>query len=779
MEGIRRDVADSVLDALARARLLTLDHDSLAFVGTDSNLLTITNNPDGSYVAQHWLIALPRNAVSLKSLTGAGSIAEAVPMGDGVLAASTRGPLVATKIRPQTPWTPVAARAVTSVAASPDGRMLAIGGADRAVQLWDATSRRLLATFTGHTDTVTALAFSGNGLLASGSADRSIRLWDTTRRTALGPALLGHRQTVRRLAFQADGGTLVSAAEDVVFWDLAGSRRDAHGSAVTAVALSGDRRLLASGDAKGWIRLWDGTARRPVGKPVRAHNAAVTAIAFDTQQRVATAGGDGTIQVWSTQDLSPIGPALQKDSNVTSLAFNQERFGPLALLSGGAGYVRLWKPDVDGYKSETLNVGKVTTVRQVAFGDEGSVLATDYETVIRLPAKGGIEAKPFDDTYPNAAFTQATFTADWAGVATSSQDDIQLRQKPDHTLSATDIAERAARFYHMLGDLSRTNDIRPDTFLAHKDALLAHLRDFHDELQRYTPRLREAVHAVEDTGLERMVEAAAEADERIFRTPVERLAHWRRRWAGLRSWLAPPSDDQLSEAERLADATISAIGDVLGLLRRVTEARRGGVSRESQLRHLAAWFTSVNSVDAAHALFDAAFGLGAPRHVSVGYADPESIPTRQSWWEAPAVELSRTLVEAGRAPGQGNGRPARVERSPESRARLREAQVARERRFAAAAGALAETVGEVPLDEPQTAVLLRLLDLVLAARVPGRRDVPVAAAAYGIRLTLTPAPGRFTAVPTARGTLYLDGFTLSVGSAGHTAAAARRELVAV
>lgn len=49
-----------------------------------------------------------------------------------------------------------------------------------------------------------------------------------------------------------------------------------------------------------------------------------------------------------------------------------------------------------------------------------------------------------------------------------------------------DIAERAARFYHMLGDLGRTNDVRPEAFLAHKDALLAHLRDFHDELQRYT-----------------------------------------------------------------------------------------------------------------------------------------------------------------------------------------------------------------------------------------------------------------------------------------------------
>ena len=93
-----------------------------------------------------------------------------------------------------------------------------------------------------------------------------------------------------------------------------------------------------------------------------------------------------------------------------------------------------------------------------------------------------------------------------------------------------DIAERAARFYHMLGDLSRTQDNRAETFLAHKDALLAHLRDFHDELQRYTPRLREAVETVEATGLPRLLEFAAEADERIFRTPAERLEDWQRRW---------------------------------------------------------------------------------------------------------------------------------------------------------------------------------------------------------------------------------------------------------
>ncbi|MBI1758652.1 MAG: TIGR02677 family protein [Actinobacteria bacterium] len=363
-----------------------------------------------------------------------------------------------------------------------------------------------------------------------------------------------------------------------------------------------------------------------------------------------------------------------------------------------------------------------------------------------------------------------------ANAAGDAEEVYRKLNRLDRALA--DIAERAARFYHMLGDLSRGNDLRPETFLAHKDALLTHLRDFHDELQRYSPRLREAVHAVEDTGLERMVEAAAEADERIFRTPVERLEDWRRRWGGLRSWLAPPGAEQLSEADRLADATIDAIGDVLALLRRVTEARRGGVSRESQLRHLAAWFTAVGTLDAAHALFDATLQLSGPRHVGVGYADPEAIPTRRSWWEAPAVELSRTLVETGRAPGQGKGRPARLDRADGGRIRLREVQLAQERRFTDAAdGLVVADLDTHRLDDVQVGVLRRLLDIALAARTAGARRVPLVAGAHGIRLTLTPAPGRFTTVQSTGGRLHIDGYTLSVTVSGHTAV--RRELVSV
>jgi uncharacterized protein (TIGR02677 family) len=348
-----------------------------------------------------------------------------------------------------------------------------------------------------------------------------------------------------------------------------------------------------------------------------------------------------------------------------------------------------------------------------------------------------------------------------ANVVGDAEEVYRKLSRLDRALA--DIAERAARFYHMLGDLSRTNDVRPEVFLAHKDALLVHLRDFHDELQRYSPRLREGVAAVEATGLERLVEAAAEADERVFRTPAERIADWRRRWAGLRSWLAPAGTHDISEAERLAEATMGAIGDVLALLRRVTEIRRGGFNRESQLRHLAAWFAGVATESAAHALFDATFGLGAPRHVGVAYADPEAIATRQSWWDAPAVELSRTLVETGRAPGSRNNLPARLDRADAGRERLRNAQLAEERRLTQAATALAESgLEDQILDDAATTLLLRLLDRVLAARPGGAIRVPVVAAAFGIRLQLTPKPDTFTTVRTAHGRLRVDGYALTV-----------------
>ena len=63
-----------------------------------------------------------------------------------------------------------------------------------------------------------------------------------------------------------------------------------------------------------------------------------------------------------------------------------------------------------------------------------------------------------------------------------------------------DMSRRAAQFHLTLGEIIRSTDTSPETFLRYKNALLTHMTDFMAELDRYLPRLAAAVAEVEATG---------------------------------------------------------------------------------------------------------------------------------------------------------------------------------------------------------------------------------------------------------------------------------------
>jgi pre-mRNA-processing factor 19 len=69
---------------------------------------------------------------------------------------------------------------LSAVKIHPDGIIMATGGDDNIVNVWDIrTGKAPKARFEGHSGAITSVAFNENGFfMASASQDRSISLWD-------------------------------------------------------------------------------------------------------------------------------------------------------------------------------------------------------------------------------------------------------------------------------------------------------------------------------------------------------------------------------------------------------------------------------------------------------------------------------------------------------------------------------------------------------------------------------------------------------------------------
>jgi WD40 repeat protein len=119
---------------------------------------------------------------------------------------------------------PLIEAGVLSLAFSPNGSLLAVGGKslDSAVLIWDTATGEARAVLSGQADGAQAVTFSPDGrLIAFGSGDQIVHVWDVANGTELVP-IHGHETSIQSLAFSADGTLLASGDADGVIklWDL-------------------------------------------------------------------------------------------------------------------------------------------------------------------------------------------------------------------------------------------------------------------------------------------------------------------------------------------------------------------------------------------------------------------------------------------------------------------------------------------------------------------------------------------------------------------------------
>ena len=113
---------------------------------------------------------------------------------------------------------------VASVSFSSDGTLLASAPVlqDGMVELWEVATRERIATLQGHTDGARSVSFSASdgALLATGGWDGKVILWDVLKKEKI--VAFGHTGEVHSVSVSLDGTTLAAGGGDgtILLWDI-------------------------------------------------------------------------------------------------------------------------------------------------------------------------------------------------------------------------------------------------------------------------------------------------------------------------------------------------------------------------------------------------------------------------------------------------------------------------------------------------------------------------------------------------------------------------------
>ncbi len=286
---------------------------------------------------------------------------------------------------------------LTSLAYSPDGRHVAIGGAGgEPIRIYNtANGKQVTSLRDGFVDAA-CLHFSSDGsLLLSADFDGVIRLWDWARGGAPLKSFLGHKSLIRCFAFSSDGKSMATGDEAGVVrvWALSSGKLvhtlksqalEADASQlVFALAFAPDGQALFGSLSGTSISHWDlatGKEIRLISGESLGHSNAVSGLTISPGGRwVYSSSYDGSICVWEAGRgrlarilkvtepgyNGPVKITLSPDGTQLAAAFEHDWSNPS---------VHLWHLTTG---QKIVLPGHRAPVTQLTFSPDGRRLASD------------------------------------------------------------------------------------------------------------------------------------------------------------------------------------------------------------------------------------------------------------------------------------------------------------------------------------------------------------------------------------------------------------------
>lgn len=324
------------------------------------------------------------------------------------------------------------ADALHTLALSPDGSLLATGGYDQKIRLWNVASGAEMKVLTGHNGSINGLSFRPDGkVLASASADRTVKLWEVPSGARLDTFSQPTKEQFA-VAFSQDGKTIFAGGADnrVRKWSVSAKATEgsnnllatkfAHEGAVLGLVLSPDGKILLSAASDKTIKLWEaGTlAERTL---LEKQSDWPNAVAWIGNDRLLAARQDGTSAVYAIAKPSAAEPVI------------------VAVKPKAKPAAKPAKPELTRFDPPGFQPGVKTRIRAIGKNLMGvkEVKSADARVKAKLAEDG---ASPVIEIESDAALPRGTYEL---SVVTSGGETARMKVLADELPQMTTLPEKA------------------------------------------------------------------------------------------------------------------------------------------------------------------------------------------------------------------------------------------------------------------------------------------------------------------------------------------------